>query len=65
MDIEGFLRTFVRYYDEMVNVKTTHGRQFQRCLKRTCAVELRRTFVRCEKDNSEQEKKCTASGDIW
>jgi hypothetical protein len=49
MNIEGFLKTFDMYFDEMVNDEATHGIQFQRCLERTCAVELRKTFPFCGK----------------
>lgn len=47
MDAEKFLRKFDKYLGIMV----AHGFQSQKCLERTCVVELKRTFLPGDRRN--------------
>jgi hypothetical protein len=51
MDVNKFLNKFDVYLDAMVNDKTAHGVQFQKCLERTCVVELKKTYPPRSKKN--------------
>jgi hypothetical protein len=51
MDVNKFLNKFDEYLDAMVNDETTHSIQFQKCLERTYAVELKKTFQLRGKQN--------------
>jgi sulfite reductase beta subunit-like hemoprotein len=44
VDAEKFLRESDEYLGIMVNDKAAHGVEFQKCLERTCAVELKSMF---------------------
>jgi hypothetical protein len=44
MDVNKFLNKLDEYLDITVNDEAAHGVQFQKCLERTCAVELKKTI---------------------